>query len=274
MERSVMITFFSKRSTSRWVALAAAAAIALTVAGCGSRGDTGGGQSGTAAPTTVESFAIVAPENESDHGWNQAGLAGADEASSTLGIPLEAIADAGWDNAEAIISQLASSGTQFVIAHASGYAEPAQVVAKKTGMPVLVVDAGTKVPGKVAVLTTEAQEGGYLAGIAAALTTTTHTVGIVVSADDVNWFRMSAGFAEGVYSIDPTIEVIFAAIGPADYANSAGGKSTTEQVIAAGADVIFGMGDGATVGYLQAVESAATPVKYIASIGDVSEAVT
>lgn len=273
-----MITVFSgsaaNRTTSRLVAFAAVTAIALSLTACSSRSDSGSGDSSGAPATTVESFAIVAPENESDHGWNQAGLAGATEAADALGIKVEAVADAGWDNAESIISQLTDSGSQFIIAHASGYAEPAQVVAKSTGVPVLVMDAGTKVAGKVAVLSTEAQEGGYLAGVAAALSTTTKKVGIVISADDQNWFKMSAGFAEGVYSIDPTIEIIFAQVGPADYANSAGGKSTTEQVIAAGADVIFGMGDGATVGYLQAVESSATPVKYIASIGDVTEAVT
>ncbi|MFC7764668.1 BMP family ABC transporter substrate-binding protein [Leucobacter soli] len=65
-------------------------------------------------------------------------------------------------------------------------------------------------------------------------------------------------------------------VGPAAYGDSAGGTSVAKQVIASGADVIMGMGDGATIGYLQAIESAKSdhPISYIATIGDVSEIVT
>jgi basic membrane protein A len=44
-------------------------------------------------------------------------------------------------------------------------------------------------------------------------------------------------------------------IGPAAYADAAGGRRVTEQVIGAGADVVFGQGDGASFGMLQAVET-------------------
>ncbi len=68
---------------------------------------------------------------------------------------------------------------------------------------------------------------------------------------------------------------MLAYVGPANYGDSAGGTSVTNQVIAAGADVIMGMGDGATIGYLQAIETAQTdyPISYIATIGDVTEIV-
>ncbi len=53
------------------------------------------------------------------------------------------------------------------------------------------------------------------------------------------------------------------------------GKSTTEQVIAGGADIVFGQGDGASFGMLQAVETATPPagadkVWFIDVIGDKS----
>lgn len=259
------------RAATRFAVVATAGALAISLSGCagGRGGDATAADPSESTATTVSHFALVAPENESDFGWNQAGLVGAELAADELGIDVTLVPDAGWDNAETVIGQVIDSGAQFVIAHASGYGVAGTSVAQAKGVPVLIQDAGENIPGKVAVTVTEAQEGGYLAGIAAAMTTTSNTIGIVVSADDINWFKMSAGFAEGVYSVDPAIQVLYTSVGPAEYADAAGGKTATEQLIAAGADVIFGMGDGATHGYLQAVE-AAPGVKYIADIGDVT----
>ncbi|MET0885222.1 MAG: BMP family ABC transporter substrate-binding protein [Mycetocola sp.] len=268
-----MFTFTSGthgRTVTRVAVLATAGVLAVSLAACsGGRGDAASDDTPSGGTTTVSKFALVAPENESDFGWNQAGLVGADEAANELGIEVSLVPDAGWDNTETVLGQVADSGAQFIIAHASGYGVAAASVADAKNVPILIQDAGENVPGQIAVTKTEAQEGGYLAGIAAAMSTTSKTVGIVVSADDLNWFKMSAGFAEGVYSVDPSIQVLYTSVGPAAYADAAGGKTATEQLIASGADVIFGMGDGATHGYLQAVE-AAPGVKYIADIGDVT----
>lgn len=264
-----------RRTVSRAATVAVASALALSLAACaGGRGGdepapSGSAPGGEAEGTTVEQFALVAPENESDFGWNQAGLEGAQEAADALGIEVTLVPDAGWDNIETVLGQVADSGAQFIIAHASGYGVGATSVAQDKEVPILIQDAGENIPGRIAVTKTEAQQGGYLAGIAAAMATESNTVGIVVSADDLNWFKMSSGFAEGVYSVDPEIEVLYTSVGPAAYADAAGGKAAVEQLIASGADVIFGMGDGATHGYLQAVE-AAEGVMYIADIGDVT----
>jgi basic membrane protein A len=264
----------SRRTLTRAATVATAGALALSLAACA------GGRGGDPAPsasapgdeteaTTVTQFALVAPENESDFGWNQAGLEGAQEAADSLGIEVTLVPDAGWDNTETVLGQVSDSGAQFIIAHASGYGVAATSIAESKQVPILIQDAGENIPGLIAVTKTEAQEGGYLAGIAAAMSTKTGTVGIVVSADDLNWFKMASGFAEGVYSVDPEIKVLYTSVGPAAYADAAGGKAAAEQLIASDADVIFGMGDGATHGYLQAVE-AADDVMYIADIGDVT----
>ena len=63
-------------------------------------------------------------------------------------------------------------------------------------------------------------------------------------------------------------------IGPAAYSDAAGAKRVTEAAIAAGADVIFGQGNGASFGMLDAVETAKPPgggkVWFIDVIGDKS----
>lgn len=254
------------------VVVAAIAGLILT-AGCSSRGDAGGDAGGDTAGQEVTQFAIVTPEKESDYGWNQQGIWGAIAAAEELGIELDDNSNVGYDNTETILTQVAEAGNDLIIAHASGFNTAGHRVGVSTGVPTLVVDFDKNEPGKVATVISQAQEGAYLAGVAAAHKTETKTVGIVASAEDLNWFLMAGGFAQGVYSVDPTINVVIAYVGPAGYGDSAGGTNVTNQVIAAGADVIMGMGDGATMGYLQAIESATTdyPINYIATIGDVTE---
>jgi len=255
------------------LALTVAAGLVLT-AGCAGRGQ----QAGPSTENTgrqVHKMAIVTPEKESDYGWNQQGIRSAQAAAKQLGITLDEHSNVGYDNTETILTQVADGGVDFMIAHASGFNTAGARVGEQTGVPTLVVDFDKNVPGKVGTVITQAQQGAYLAGIAAAMTTETKTVGIVASAETLNWFLMAGGFAQGVHSVDPAIKIVIAYVGPAAYGDSAGGTSVAKQVIAAGADVILGMGDGATIGYLQAIESAkaAHPVSYIGTIGDVSEIV-
>lgn len=262
------------RAVRAVLALVVAGGLVVT-AGCAGRGDSGGGdgaEDSTPTPSKVESFAIVTPEKESDHGWNQQGILAAQAVAEELGIEVDLRSNVGYDNTETILTQVAESGVDLVIAHASGFNAAGARVGQQTGVPTLVVDIEQNVPGKVATAIPRPEQGGYLAGVAAALKTQTKKIGIVASAENLNWFLMAGGFAQGVYSVDPSLEIVIAYIGPAEYADSAGGANMAKQVIAAGADVIMGMGDGATIGYLQAIETAETetPISYIATIGDVT----
>ena len=53
----------------------------------------------------------------------------------------------------------------------------------------------------------------------------------------------------------PDVKVLYAVIGPAAYSDAAGGNRVTTSVIAAGADIIFGQGNGSSFGMIQAVET-------------------
>lgn len=255
------------RTAKKLVALSAAAFVVAALAACA----TGPGDSdSTESPSNqVERVAIVAPENESDHGWNQQGLIGAEAAAKQLGIELDVNIDVGYDNTQTILTQVAEKGNQLVIAHASGFTTAAVRASADSGVPMLVSggEASAVVPGQLGVVTFDVHQGSYLAGIAAAMTTETGTVGIVSSAENIDFFGYAGGFIQGVRSVDPNIQIVMAYIGAASYGDSAGGKQVAAQIIAAGADVILGMGDGATVGYIAAIEEASTPVKYIATIG-------
>jgi simple sugar transport system substrate-binding protein len=248
---------------------------AFVVAGCGDDDDDsgnggGGGGGGEAqqSENAVANFAIVTPEKGSDYGWNQQSIDAARKIASERGVELEVADNAGYEDVTPILRELATGGTNFIIAQASGYNTAAPDVSVQTEIPSLIWDNPEAAqPGLVANAEAQGQGGGYLAGVLAAQTSKSGTVGIVISADDTNWNRMAGGFVKGAQSVKPDIEIKLAQIGQAGYADTAGGKRVTEQVIADGADVIFGMGDGSSFGMIQAVE-AADDVKFIDVIGD------
>jgi simple sugar transport system substrate-binding protein len=234
---------------------------------------------GSAVPAFAQDSGIttvgfIAPEAATDYGWNQQGLVGAQAAADSIGAALIKADGSGYDDPLPILNQLKDDGAQFIFAHASGYTTTAAQFARDNQLPTIVWDQEAETtPGSVVSMGTSSQEGGYLAGVLAALTSKTGTVGIVNSADNLNWNKASGGFAAGAKATNPDIKILQAQIGPAGYADAAGGKSTTETVIAAGADVIFGQGDGSSFGMMQAVETATPPagadkVWFIDVIGD------
>jgi simple sugar transport system substrate-binding protein len=181
----------------------------------------------------------------------------------------------GYGDVRPAMRELAEAGASLLIAHASGYATAAPEIAAETGVPVAIVDSPQALkPMLVADYTLSGHEGAYLAGRLAARMSRSGHVGIVVSGEPPSWNSQSAGFASGVRAENPDVKITYAVIGPAAYSDAAGGRRVTESVIAAGADIIFGQGNGSSFGMLQAVETATAAdggkVLFIDVIGDKS----
>ncbi len=206
----------------------------------------------------VRKVGYASPEKPTDFGWNQQGFIGAKTSSSAQGASLEAATGIGYENVEPVLARLARRGAGLIIAQASGYNTVAPKVAQQYKVPTIVYDnPKAKRKGLVADIETTSQQGAYLAGVLAAQVTQTGILGIVISAADTNWYKQSGGFIAGARSVKPDLQFKFAQIGPAAYADAAGGKRVTQSVLAANADVVFGMGDGSSFGMLNAVEEAA-----------------
>ena len=223
----------------------------------------------TAHSSKVTKVGFASPAKASDYGWNQQGFNAAKAAASSAGAQFQAITNIGYDKTDVILRQLIKGGAKFIVAHASGYDTIATRLAKQYKVPMITYDVPTNLTkGYVSYITTSSQQGAYLAGILAAKTTKTHKVGIVISAADDNWYKMSGGFAAGFRSVDKTSKIFFATVSPTGYDDAAGGKRVADSVIAQGADVLFTMGDNASFGYLQAIESAKVGHK-VWMIGDI-----
>jgi simple sugar transport system substrate-binding protein len=234
------------------------------------------GLAGPALAAEVETIAILVPEQGTDYGWNQQGVDAARAAGEATGVEVIAAEGLGYGDIRPTLRELAADGVDLMIAHASGYNTSTPEIAAETGVPVAIVDRPDALePGLIADYTLSGHEGAYLAGRMAAKMTRTGTVGIVVSGEPPSWNAQSAGFAQGVMAEDPDVAIRYAVIGPAAYSDAAGGKRVTESVIAAGADIIFGQGNGSSFGMIQAVETNpatdGSDVLFIDVIGDKSE---
>src|SRR5438876_7174614 len=219
----------------------------------------------------VTKVGYASPAKASDFGWKAQGYNAAKAAAASVGAKFQAITNIGYDKTDVILRQLIKGGANFIVAQASGYDTIATRLARQYKVPTITYDIPTNLTkGYVSYITTSSQEGSYLAGILAAKTTKTHKVGIVISAADDNWYKMSGGFAAGFRSIDKTSKIFFATVSPTGYDDAAGGKRVAGSVIAQGADVLFTMGDNASFGFLQAIESANVGHK-VWMIGDIGD---
>ncbi len=227
----------------------------LTVlAGCLAAGLLG---AAVAQAGTLTSIAIVTPEEANDFGWNQQGVAAAQAVADAHHLKLIKAEGAGYGDITPTLRDLASQGAGLIIAHASGYATTTAEIGTADKIPVAITNRPDLAqPGAIFDYSLSGASGAYLAGVLAADMTKTGIVGIVVSSEVPAWNLQSSAFAEGAKATKPDLKIRYAVIGPAAYSDVAGAKRVTASVLASGADIIFGEGDGATFGMLQAVETA------------------
>jgi simple sugar transport system substrate-binding protein len=226
------------------------------------------------AGVAIDQLALVTPGSRTNQGWDQQGADAADAVAKENGIKSTVAENAGYDDITPILRDLAAGGAGLIICHASGYQTVCPEFAAESNVPVAVIEnPGAVKPGLVGDIETQAQEVAYLAGVLAGKETKTGTVGIVVSGEPPTWNYMTVGFAEGLKASNPDAKLLYSVIGEAAYDDAAGAKRVTEQQLAANADVIFGMGDGASFGMIQAIEehnaqAGANKAWFIDVIGD------
>ncbi len=262
-----------KRNVSRFV-LAMLALLAISLSGVLSVAAQDGTPAAGPLPAKV---AVITPGAMTNLGWDQQAADSLNAVATKLGIEAIVQENGGYDDITPALKDLKADGAELIICHASGYQTTCPDFAKAEGVPVAVIENPTAVtPGLVSDIETQAQEVAYLAGVAAGKATKTGTVAVVVSGEPPTWNFMTVGFAEGLKATNGSAKLIYSVIGEAAYDDSAGAKRVTEQVLAAGADIVFGMGDGASFGMIEAIRdhnkaNADAPAWFIDVIGDKSK---
>jgi len=196
---------------------------------------------------------LAIPEAGTDKGWNEQGKVGLEIVAQKYGFKIELAEALGYGDIKPTLRDMVKKGCELIICHASGYQTVCPEIARETGVKVTTVENSRDITaGLISDINTQPQGGCYLAGWLAGKMTRSNIVGIVSSAEPPTWNRMSAGFAQGLKAANLECRLLYSVIGEGAYADAAGGKRNTEDQIAVGADVIFGLGDGASFGMLQA----------------------
>jgi len=206
-----------------------------------------------AAGDPPQRVGLAIPEAGTDKGWNEQGEAGLEIVAKKYGFKMEIAEALGYGDIKPTLRDMVKKGCELIICHASGYQTVAVEIARETGVKVTTVENHKGVTaGLISDIDTQPQGGSYLAGWLAGKMTRSDIVGIVASGEPPTWNRMSAGFAQGLKESNPNSSLLYSVIGAAAYSDAAGAKRNTQDQIAVGADVIFGLGDGASFGMLQA----------------------
>jgi len=214
------------------------------------------GAGSSASALELKALAIMMPEEPTDYGWNQQGFAAAKAVAAKYGLKFMPATGLGYGDVHSELRELADDGASLIIAHAAGYNTRLPKSARRsTCRSPSSIDPKDSKPGAVADYTLSGHQGAYLAGVLAAKTTQTGVRG-----------HRGVGRAA-------LLELPIGGLCPRRSCDGPGaanrlcghrtrrlfgrrrGRRVTESVIGAGADVIFGQGDGASFGMLQAVET-------------------
>jgi basic membrane lipoprotein Med (substrate-binding protein (PBP1-ABC) superfamily) len=253
---------------ARWTALAVVVALVMAgVAGCGS----------SERGTDVKKVAFVAPYRDNEPDWTLQAQEVVEEWPREHGVRVDKVDASQTDDVRAALEQVSHEGNQLVIAHDSRYADAAEAVARDTGIPALVWGERSDPPeGVIGQITVQDKEGGYVAGVVAARSAYSRSLGILVIADGSAWDtatynRMAGGFVAGARSTDPRERFIYEQVGEDGSATVQQVYDTAIRMQKQGAQMLFALGGASTLGALRAVEEVKGEDQYIGVIGDKSE---
>lgn len=226
--------------------------LALMGAGCsgGSGGDSASstGSSGGAAKSQFK-VALLTPGPVSDAGWSAMAYEGLNKIKDSMGAEV--------NNQEAKDTQIkdamrsyAQKGYNLVFGHGFEYNEPAIEVAKDFPKTVFVSSSGGKTAANVGAFRFYLEQGFYLAGMMAGLSSKSGVVAMI-GGDDVPSIRSTfKGFRAGAEAAKPGIKVIEIFTGNGQ--DAARAKQATLGAIDQGADFVIHQANAAAKGVFEA----------------------
>ena len=245
----------------RVLALLLSALTLLTLSGCGAKPTA----QSTPTPETqkVEKIriALVLPATVDDLAWGQSMVEGLKAVQKTMGEDKVEVAiseklgnavDAG-----SAIRQYATQGYDIIFAHGSQYQSVLSEITKDFPTTTFAYGTGFATQANVFAYDPQAQEGGYLLGMLAAMTSKTGIVGIVGPVESGDAVKYNYGVQQGVLKGKADVKSRIAYTGSFNDIVGAGNLAKTQ--MSAGADILTGSSQQA-VGALRAV--AETQGKY------------
>ncbi|MEZ5066605.1 MAG: BMP family ABC transporter substrate-binding protein [bacterium] len=244
----------------------AAIVLALLASGCGEKSaERTAAKSGDEAKPTLQVGLVFDVGGKGDKSFNDSAFEGATRAVNELGVRLTDFEPGQDADRETGLRKLAGRGYDMVIGVGFLFTDAIRVVAAEyPDVKFVLVDGRIDDLDNVVSLVFREQEGSYLVGALAGLTSETGVIGFVGGMDVPLIHRFEAGYRAGATHVRPDIRVLvgYAGVRPEAFADPVRGKEITLSQIARDADVIY---HAAGVTGLGVIEAAREQGKY--SIG-------
>lgn len=187
-----------------------------------------------------------------DGSFNDSAWAGFQRAEKDLGVKINYLESATADDYGPNIASAVEGGADLIVC--VGFMMQEALTAAADQYPdqmFACIDATVDKPN-VASLTFNEQEGSFLAGVAAALTTKTNTVGFVGGMQQPTIEKFQYGYEAGVKAVDPSMKVLVNYT--QSFGDSALGKENALSQFSQGADVVYHAAGGCGIGVIDAAK--------------------
>jgi basic membrane protein A len=234
----------------------------LALAACASDEETGGGTASEGGGDSGELKIGLAYDTggRGDRSFNDSAYAGVEAAVAELGGEIQEVSpnDDGSDRAE-LLSNLAEQGYNPVIAVGFAYGDVIGEVAEQyPDTNFAIVDSSVTEIGadNLTGLLFAEEQGSFLAGVAAALKTTSNSIGFVGGVETPLIEKFEAGYFAGAQAVKPDIQIASSYLTPAGdfsgFNDPAKGQIAAQGMYDGGADIVYHAAGGSGLGVFQA----------------------
>ncbi len=211
------------------------------------------GSGGVAMGQSVSKVAVILPGPISDRGWNFAGYNGLKKAAEARKIEFAHAESVAVADAQAALRDFASRGYNPIFAHGFQFGDAAKITAKAyPNTSFAVIHGGVQNGKNLASFPTAIEQGGFLAGVLAAMWTKSKKVAAIGGVKIPPIRNAMLGFGEGVKYADPSVKVITTWTG--SFTDVASAKETALSLINQGVDVTYMEANESNIGIIQAAE--------------------
>lgn len=256
----------------RFLALFLAAAMALSLVGCGDTIDLEAGGSSAASGSTANAASeyrvgvVFGPTGLGDNNFADMIYAGLTRAQDELGIYFDYIEPASDGEIITALYEYAQDGSYDVVMLATSNAASSleEVASEYPDQNFTIIDATVDLPNVRSVAKIGAEQT-FMAGVVAALLTQEEgfdgvnadkKIGVVVGEDYPIPMAMAAGFKAGARWADPEVEVLVSTVG--SWSDPGTAKEMSTAMIKQGVDIIQNDAGGSGTGIFAAAEETQT----------------
>lgn len=197
---------------------------------------------------------VLSVGGRGDKSFNDSAYAGLMKAAQTLGVTYDVREPMQVGEMGPFLRELAETKPNLVIAVGFLQKDAVEKTAKDfPDVRFAIIDSVVDAPN-VASLVFREEEGSYLVGAIAGLTTKSQAVGFVGGMRIPLIAKFEAGFTDGVHAVNPGARVLvdYVGVGPTAFNDPDKGKAVAARLFARGADIIYHAAGGSGRGVIDA----------------------